>query len=70
LKKILILFLLIAMTGLISIDDAFAQNSTNPIKMKIGIEIMNIGKIDKETGSYDMIFWVSESSDDYDFTKE
>jgi len=58
------------MTGLISIDDAFAQNSTNPIKMKIGIEIMNIGKIDKETGSYDMIFWVSESSDDYDFTKE
>ncbi len=58
------------MTGLISIDYVFAQNSTNPIKMKIDIEIMNIGKIDKETGSYDMIFWVSESSDDYDFTKE
>lgn len=44
------------MTGLISIDDAFAQNSTNQIKMKIDIEIMNIGKIDKETGSYDIIF--------------
>ena len=69
-KKILILFTLIAITSLASIDDAFAQNSTNPVKMKIGIEIMNIGKIDKETGSYDMIFWVSETSDDYDFTKQ
>jgi hypothetical protein len=70
LKKILVLFALIAITGLISVDEVFAQNSTNPIKMKIGIEIMNIGKIDKETGSYDIIFWVSESSNDYDFTKQ
>lgn len=67
--KILILFV-IAIICLISIDDAFAQDSAAPVKMKIGIEIMNIGKIDKETGSYDMIFWVSESSDDYDFTKQ
>ena len=69
-KKTLILFTLIAITALISTDDAFAQNSTNPVKMKIGIDVMNIGKIDKETGSYDMIFWVSESSDDYDFTTQ
>lgn len=67
--KILILLVLITIS-IIPIDEAFAQDSTTPAKMKIGIEIMNIGKIDKETGSYDVIFWVSETSDDYDFTKQ
>jgi len=64
------LSILFALTELISINHAFAQNSTNPVKMKIGIKIMDIGKIGKETGSYDMIFLISKSSDDYDFTKQ
>jgi hypothetical protein len=60
----------VVLTALLSINHAFAQNSTNPVIMKIGLEFMNIGKIDKETGSYEVTFWVSETSDNYDFTKQ
>ncbi|MBP0134061.1 MAG: hypothetical protein ITD40_03750 [Nitrosarchaeum sp.] len=35
--------------------------------MKIGIYMMDIEKIDRETGAYDVIFWVTETSDDYNF---
>ncbi|MFM7797037.1 MAG: hypothetical protein ACKO7N_09775 [Candidatus Nitrosotenuis sp.] len=67
--KILILIALFAVS-LVSIDNAFAEEAKTPIKMKIGIEIMNIGEINKETGAYELFFWVSETSDDYDFTKQ
>ena len=67
--KILILIALFAIS-LVSIDNAFAEEAKTPIKMKIGIEIMNIGEINKETGAYELFFWVSETSDDYDFTKQ
>lgn len=67
--KILILCI-IALVCIISIDEAFAQNSTKPVHVKIGIEVMNIGKVDKETGSYEMFFWVTETSKEYDFTKQ
>lgn len=78
-RKFLIFFVLITVTGIISTNEIFAENLTNeafilnstePIIMNVGIVLMDIEKIDKETGAYDVIFWVTETSENYNFLKQ
>ena len=72
-KILLLLSILAAFTiiDLVELDNfAYAEETPKPIKMKIGIQIMNIGEINKETGAYELFFWVTITSDDYDFTKQ
>lgn len=45
------------------------HQSTEPVKYNVGIELENIGTINRQSGSYDLIFWVTIRSDDVDFTK-
>ena len=35
----------------------------------VGVELVSVGAIDRETGSSDLIFWWTIVSDDIDFTK-
>jgi hypothetical protein len=48
------------------------QQSTEPKKYTIGVYLANIGKIDVQTGSYDLDFyiWFASSDPGTDFTKE
>ena len=72
--KILLLFSILAVFTIIILAEsnnfAYAEEPTKPIKMKIAIEVMNIGEVNKETGAYELFFWVTMTSDDYDFTKQ
>lgn len=49
---------------------AFAQND-KPTEYSIGVYLLNIGKIDMQTGSYDIDFyvWLSTEDKNVDFTK-
>ncbi len=73
-KNIVVIITIVAVAGIISIlPSSFAQSVTfeneEPVKYKVGIELTNIGKIDRESGSYELIFWVTIVSDDLDLTK-
>lgn len=49
---------------------AYGQEQTDaPIKYDVGIQLENIGSIDRQSGSYELIFWVTIKSNDVDFTK-
>jgi len=64
---------------LFPIGTALAQNdeieedtdldSTEPIIYNMGIDLNNVGVIDRESGSSELIFWLTIVSDDIDFTK-
>lgn len=47
---------------------AYAQQS-EPAKYNVGIQLENIGSINRQNGSYELIFWVTITSDEIDFTK-
>jgi hypothetical protein len=49
-----------------------ANNSANPERLTAGVYLINIGKIDLQTGSYDLdfYFWLSTSNSTADFTKQ
>ena len=73
-KNIVAIITIVAVAGIIGIlPSSFAQSVTfeneEPVKYKVGIDLTNIGKIDRESGSYELIFWVTIVSDDLDLTK-
>ncbi len=39
------------------------------IVYKVGLDLISVGKIDRESGSSDLIFWWTIVSDDVDFTE-
>ncbi len=45
------------------------DQSDTPAKYNVGIQLINIGSIDRQNGSYELIFWVTITSDEIDFTK-
>ncbi|MGQ0605874.1 MAG: hypothetical protein ACT4OD_02830 [Candidatus Nitrosotenuis sp.] len=47
-----------------------SQNQSDaPVTYDVGIQLENIGFINRQSGSYDLIFWVTLRSDEIDFTK-
>ena len=86
-KLVLVLAILIVLALLAAISGAYAQapggatfsqlgseNDTSSSRLEIltaGVYIINIGKIDLQTGSYDLdfYFWLSTSDPSIDFTK-
>ncbi|WP_100182211.1 hypothetical protein [Candidatus Nitrosotenuis aquarius] len=47
-----------------------AQEQPNkPLTYNVGIQLENIGSIDRQNGSYELIFWVTLTSDEINFTK-
>jgi len=64
---------------LFPIGTALAQNdeveedteldSTEPLIYYMGIDLISVGVIDRESGSSELIFWLTIVSDDIDFTK-
>lgn len=65
--------MLIAAFLLPSLNTAHGQQgSADPQELTAGVYIINIGKIDLQTGSYDLdfYFWISTSDPSVDFTKE
>jgi len=42
---------------------------TDPIIYNMGIDLINVGVIDRESGQSELIFWLTVVSDDVDFTK-
>ncbi len=55
------------------VNDSFAQseddNSEDPKIYKVGTYILNVGKIDLQTGTYDLDFYLWISSDDENFVE-
>jgi len=54
------------------ITESSAQEITeieDPIDYQIGLQLMNIGTIDRQSGSYDLIFWITIVTDDLDLTE-
>lgn len=67
LKLVIFGILFICMTS-IGIQQTFAQVSdSQPDNYKIMIEIVDVGEIDLGTGSFEMVFWISLSSDEINF---
>jgi len=62
-RKGLVLLLLILVPSV-----SYGQEST-PANYNVGIQLENIGTINRQNGSYDLIFWVTITSDEIDFTK-
>jgi hypothetical protein len=40
-----------------------------PLIYNMGLDLSTIGEIDRKTGSYELIFWMTVVSDEIDFTK-
>ena len=53
------------------IEEDMELDSTEPdtIIYNVGLDLISVGKIDRESGSSDLIFWLTIVSDDIDFTK-
>ncbi len=53
------------------IEDDTELDSTEPetIIYNVGVDLISVGTIDRESGSSDLIFWLTIVSDDIDFTK-
>lgn len=68
-------FLLIPAIMMVLLIPNFAQGQeipeqiSTPVTYDVGIQLENIGFIDRQGGSYELIFWVTISSDEIDFTK-
>lgn len=76
-KKWAILF---GITLLFPVGTALAQNDQNkineidcdklePMTYNMGLDLSTIGEIDRKTGSYELVFWLTVVSDKIDFTK-
>lgn len=81
LKKFFCIFLILILFSFF-VPESFAQfeqsesNCKNDFKGSAGLEkynvgilLENVGTIDRQSGSYDLIFWVTITSDEIDFTK-
>ncbi len=73
-KKLLILFGIILLfpigTALAQTDDEdtlFVPD--DPIIYNVGVDLISVGVIDRESGQSDLIFWLTIVSDDIDFTE-
>jgi len=42
---------------------------TDPVIYNVGVDLISVGVIDRESGQSDLIFWLTIVSDDVDFTK-
>ncbi len=51
------------------IEEDTKLDSTEPIIYNMGIDLINVGVIDRESGQSELIFWLTVVSDDVDFTK-
>jgi len=51
------------------IEEDIELDSTEPIIYNMGIDLISVGVIDRESGSSELIFWLTIVSDDIDFTK-
>jgi len=51
------------------IEEDTELDSTEPIIYNVGVDLISVGVIDRESGSSDLIFWLTIVSDDIDFTK-
>jgi len=51
------------------IEEDIELDSAEPIIYNMGIDLINVGVIDRESGSSELIFWLTIVSDDIDFTK-
>ena len=51
------------------IEEDTELDSTEPIIYNVGVDLISVGAIDRESGSADLIFWWTIVSDDIDFTK-
>jgi len=51
------------------IEEDIELDSTEPIIYNVGVDLISVGVIDRESGSSDLIFWLTIVSDDIDFTK-
>ncbi len=51
------------------IEEDTKLDSTEPIIYNMGIDLISVGVIDRESGSSELIFWLTIVSDDIDFTK-
>jgi len=51
------------------IEEDAELDSTKPIVYEMGIDLISVGVIDRESGQSDLIFWLTIVSDDIDFTK-
>jgi len=59
----------IAMAQNDPIEEDTKLDSTEPIIYNMGIDLISVGVIDRESGSSELIFWLTIVSDDIDFTK-
>ncbi len=50
-------------------DTELDSTETETIIYNVGIDLISVGVIDRESGSSDLIFWLTIVSDDIDFTK-
>ena len=46
----------------------FPEGTTLPVEYDIRITVLDIGKIDLSTGSYDVTFWLTITNEDFDMT--
>ena len=66
---------LLSLTTIFSFEDNFAsaqlveRELEGPIDYKIGVLLMDVGKIDLSTGSYDVTFWLSIKTENGNFTE-
>ena len=76
--KIFYLLLFVILIIPVSVTSVFAQEGISeesselkqPVEYKIGIALANIGKIDRESGSYELTFWTTIVTDEsVDLTK-
>ena len=68
LAVILVLVILISIVTNVSFAQSENFENEEAEKYKVGIELTNIGTIDRKSGSYELIFWVTIVSDDVDLT--
>jgi len=65
---ILVLVILISLITNVSFAQSENFENEEPVKYKVGIELTNIGAIDRKSGSYELMFWVTIVSEDVDLT--
>jgi hypothetical protein len=68
-KHMLFLFLLFILPQTAYSQTQFSESGTMPTEYKIGVYLLNVGKIDLQTGSYDLDFYLWIYSENADFTK-
>lgn len=71
LKKLILIpaVLLILLVPNVTHGQEPQEQPNTPVTYDVGIQLENIGLINRQSGSYDLIFWVTIRSDEVDFTK-